>query len=87
LMDIKGVAPYYQIVVERKGYLDDMEVQVELEKEMFTGSFRDLEFMERKIKSKLHAVLSIDVTVKLVEPKSLQRSEGKSQRVIDKRNI
>ena len=87
LMEIKGLAPIYQIIVDRKGHLDNMEVQVELEKDMFTGSFRDLEAMENKIRGKLNSVLSIDVRVKLVEPKSIERSEGKAKRVIDKRNL
>lgn len=87
LMEIKGLAPIYQIIVDRKGHLDNMEVQVELEKDMFTGSFRDLEAMEQNIRGKLNTVLSIDVRVKLVEPKSIQRSEGKAKRVIDKRTL
>ncbi|UNC93419.1 phenylacetate--CoA ligase family protein [Candidatus Contubernalis alkaliaceticus] len=87
LMEVKGLAPIYQIIVDRKGHLDNIEVQVEMEKEMFTGSFRDLEAMENKIRGKLNTVLSIDVRVKLVEPKTIQRSEGKAKRVIDKRQI
>ncbi|MDO9573822.1 MAG: phenylacetate--CoA ligase [Candidatus Contubernalis sp.] len=87
LMEIRGLAPIYQIIVDRKGHLDNIEVQVEMEKEMFTGSFKDLEAMENKIRGKLNAVLSIDVRVKLVEPKTIQRSEGKAKRVIDKREI
>ncbi len=87
LMEIKGVAPHYQIMVERRGHLDDMEVKVELEEQLFTGSFRDLEDVEKKIRSGLNSVLGIDVNVKLVEPRTLERSEGKSKRVIDKRNL
>ncbi|RQD76207.1 MAG: phenylacetate--CoA ligase family protein [Candidatus Syntrophonatronum acetioxidans] len=87
LMEIKGVAPHYQIIVDRKGYLDNMEVLVELEEEMFTGSFRDLEAMEKNIQRQISTVLSIDVEVKLVEPKTIERSEGKSKRVIDKRTL
>lgn len=87
LMEIKGLAPIYQIIVDRQDHLDNMEVQVELEKDHFTGSFRDLEAMENKIRGQLNSVLSIDVKVKLVEPKSIERSEGKAKRVIDKRNL
>ena len=87
LMEIKGLAPIYQIIVDRQDHLDNMEVQVELEKDQFTGSFRDLEAMENKIRGQLNSVLSIDVKVKLVEPKSIERSEGKARRVIDKRNL
>ncbi len=87
LMEIKGVAPHYQIIVDRKGFLDNLEVLVELEEEMFTGSFRDLEAMEKNIQRQLSTVLSIDVDIKLVEPKTIERSEGKSKRVIDKRTL
>lgn len=85
LMEVKGTAPHYQITVERKGFLDQIEVLVELEEEMFTGTFRELEEMEKKIRRRLNAVLSIDVGIKLVEPKTIERSEGKAKRVIDKR--
>lgn len=85
LMNMNGLAPHYQIVVDKKGYLDFMEVQVELTDEMFTGHFRDLEALEEKIKQKIFSVLSINCKVRLLEPRSLARSEGKAKRVIDKR--
>ncbi|SFQ98340.1 phenylacetate--CoA ligase family protein [Desulfoscipio geothermicus] len=85
LMNINGLAPHYQIVVDKKGYLDFMEVQVELTDEMFTGHFRDLKALEEKIKQKIFSVLSINCKVRLLEPRSLARSEGKAKRVIDKR--
>ncbi len=85
LMNIDGLAPHYQIIVDKKGYLDQLEVQVELTDEMFTGQFRDLEALEDKIKQKIFSVLSINCRVRLLEPRSLARSEGKAKRVIDKR--
>ncbi len=87
LMEVEEVAPHYLIVVDKKkGYLDDLEVQVELNREKFTGSFRDLEAVERKISRKLNNVLTVSARVRLVEPKSLERTLGKAKRVLDKRN-
>ncbi|MQL52679.1 AMP-binding protein [Desulfofundulus thermobenzoicus] len=85
LMDINGISPHYQILVGKKGYLDYLEVQVEMTEEAFTGSFRDLEAMEEKIRRRLQAVLSINPRVRLLEPHSIERSQGKAKRVIDNR--
>jgi phenylacetate-CoA ligase len=86
LMEVEEVAPHYLIVVDKKkGYLDDLEVHVELNREKFTGSFKDLEVVEKKISRKLANVLTVSARVKLVEPKSLERTMGKAKRVIDKR--
>ncbi|MBF7081485.1 phenylacetate--CoA ligase [Desulfallas sp. Bu1-1] len=85
LMNINGLSPHYQILVDKKGYLDYLEVQVELTDEMFTGHFRDLETLEEKIRQKIFSVLSINCRVRLLEPRSLARSEGKIKRVIDNR--
>ncbi len=81
LMEIKGVAPYYLLLVEEKGHLNQLEIHVEPNPEVFTGSFKDLEALEGKIRRRLQSVLSISAKVKLVEPKSLQRTAGKSQRI------
>ncbi|MBS4023356.1 MAG: phenylacetate--CoA ligase [Dethiobacter sp.] len=86
LMEVEEVAPHYLIVVDKKkGYLDDLEVQVELNREKFTGSFRDLEAVEQKISRKLNNVLTVSARVRLVEPKTLERTLGKAKRVLDKR--
>lgn len=84
LMGVKGVAPHYQIVVDRKGHLDEMEVIIELEEDLQLGGL-NLEELQKEIKKSLYSVLSINVKVNLVEPKTLARSEGKATRVIDKR--
>lgn len=86
LMGIEGIAPHYQIIVGKKGYLDYIEVQVEIAQEKFTGQFRYLEELEEKVRRRLNSVLSISARVKLLEPKSLERSTGKAKRVIDNRN-
>lgn len=85
LMDIDGTSPHYKIIVDKKGYLDYMEVQVEVTDEMFTGSFRDLEELENRIRERLHSVLQVNARVRLLEPRSLERSTGKVKRVFDYR--
>ena len=85
LMGIEGIAPHYQIIVGKKGYLDYMEVQVELTQEKFTGQFRDLEALEEKVRRSLSNTLTVSARVRLLEPKSLERSTGKAKRVIDNR--
>ncbi len=82
-----GLEPNYLIIVDRKGNHDTMEVQVEMTGQMFTDAVRGIEDMERKLAAAMQSVLNISAQVKLVEPKSLARSEGKAKRVIDKRKI
>ena len=82
-----GMEPNYQIIVDRKNNLDTMEVQVEMTDSMFSDTVRNLENVERDIASSLQSTLNIAARIKLVEPKSLPRSEGKAKRVIDKREI
>lgn len=85
LMEVKGVAPFYQLVVDRQGYLDTLEVRVELAPEYFTDDYANLAQLERYIQGQLYKVLSITAKVKLLEYNSIQRSTGKAQRVIDNR--
>lgn len=87
LLDMGGLAPHYQLVVERVGTLDRLTVLVELTEENFTSEIRRLEEINKKIRSEIESVLGISVNVKLVSPKSIQRYEGKAVRVIDKRNL
>ncbi len=86
LLEIDGIAPHYQIIVTKKGYLDALEVLVEPTENAFTGSYKDLEKLEAAVRSRLSSVLSLHAKVKLVEPGSLERFVGKAKRVIDKRN-
>jgi phenylacetate-CoA ligase len=87
LVGIEGVEPHYQIVVEREGNLDTMQVRVEVSEDIFSDEIRVLENLARKIQVEIKDLLGVTCTVKLVEPKTIQRSEGKAQRVIDKRKI
>lgn len=82
-----GMEPNYLIVVDRVHNLDTIEVQVEMSAETFSDSVRDLESKERAIAAALQSTLNISAKVKLVEPKSIPRSEGKAKRVIDNRKI
>ncbi len=84
LAQVEEVSPYYVLVVHReKDYIKDVEVQVELTDEGFTDSFRELQKIEEKISSRLKAVLSVTLRVRLMEPKSLERTTGKAQRIVE----
>jgi phenylacetate-CoA ligase len=87
LLNIEEIAPHYQLVVSREGALDELEVQVEVEEKLFSDEIRVLEALEHRIRKEIEAVLGIQVRVKLVEPRSITRSEGKAKRVIDTRKI
>ncbi len=85
LMELEGVSPHFQIIVEREKNLDEMTVLVELSEDAFTDEVRKMEQMNNYIRSAIQSTLGIAVKVKLVGPKSIQRFEGKAVRVIDKR--
>jgi len=87
LMGIEGVEPHYQIVVDRVGALDTMEVQVEVSEQVFSDEIKVLERLNKKIQNDIKDLLGVTCVVRLVEPRSIQRSEGKAKRVIDNRNI
>jgi phenylacetate-CoA ligase len=88
LLQIEGVTPHYQIIVDRTAsYMDDLEVQVEVEEKIFSDEMKKMVALEEKIKHELESLLGIGARVKLVEPKTIARSEGKAKRVIDKRTL
>lgn len=87
LMGIKEVEPHYQIIVERQGSLDTIEVQVEVSEDIFSDEVKVLEGLSRRIQNEIKDLLGVSCTVKLVEPKTIQRSEGKAKRVIDNRKL
>ncbi len=87
LLSISEVEPHYQIIVDREGTLDKMALLVEVQEQFFSDEIKKLEELRQKIARKLDSVLGIAVNVKLVEPKSIERSEGKAKRVIDNRKI
>jgi phenylacetate-CoA ligase len=87
LLNIPGVEPFYLLVVERQGNLDHLEVHVEVSERLFSDEVRKLEDLGKLITRELESALGLGVKVRLVEPKSIERSEGKARRVIDNRNI
>jgi len=87
IMEIEGLEPHYMLILDREGSLDTLEIQVEVSEKIFSDEIRKLQTMERRIAKDIKDYIGISAKIKLVEPKSLQRFEGKAQRVIDKRNI
>jgi phenylacetate-CoA ligase len=87
LMARKDVAPYYQLIVERKGRMDSLGVDVEINEDVFSGDVKDLQPKEREIEKDIKDMLGVSCKVRLVAPKTIQRSEGKAERVIDKRKL
>jgi phenylacetate-CoA ligase len=87
ILEVQGVEPHYQIILTRPHYLDEIEIQVEMSKEVFSDEVRMIEELRRKLEKRIEETVGIRVKVTLVEPKSLPRSEGKAKRVIDKRGL
>jgi len=87
LMGTEGVEPHYRIVVNREGNMDTMSVEVEVSDAIFSDEIKTLENLTKRIQMDIKDMLGVTCKVKLVEPKTIQRSEGKAQRVIDNRNL
>lgn len=89
LIAIEGLEPHYQLIVERTGTLDTLEVQVEVTEDQFikAGEVKVLQTLEKRLIKDMKEFLGITAKVKLVAPQTIQRSEGKASRVIDKRKI
>jgi len=87
IMETKTFEPHYQLVVERVANLDQLTVRVEVNESMFSDAIKNLQSVERELEKNIRETLGVTTVVKLVEPKSIQRSEGKAVRVIDQRNI
>ncbi len=85
LTQIEGTAPHYQLHVRREGALDELELWVEVTEAVLKDEIRSLESLSRKITAEIHSLLGLTCRVKLVEPKTIERSEGKAKRVIDHR--
>jgi len=87
LLNIPEVAPHYQLIITREKHLDKLQINVEITEETFSDEVKKLEELEKKVKEEIESTLGLDVEVKLVEPKSIERSMGKAKRVIDKRKM
>ena len=83
----KEIQPTYQIYVTRPELLDEVEVKVEVEEEMFSDEMKELTTIERKLRKDIKDEIGLRVDVTLVEPNSLPRSKGKAIRVIDERDF
>ena len=87
LLNIAGTTPNYQLIVNRVDNRDSLEVLVEMTPTLFSDEVRRIEDVEARIRQDLQSVLGISAKVRMVEPKTIVRSEGKARRVIDNRKI
>jgi phenylacetate-CoA ligase len=87
LVEKKGVLPHYLLEVDRIDNLDTLEVKDEVEGSFFSDEIKELQRLTREIEKDIKDMIGVTCKVRLVEPKSIARSEGKAQRVIDKRKI
>lgn len=87
LLEIGEIEPQYLLVVDRKDNLDELEIWVEISDRLFSDEVRKLEDLEHRIKNEITSTLGISARIKLVEPKTIPRSEGKAKRVVDKRDL
>ena len=87
LVEVEEVTPHYMMIVDRVNNLDTLEIQVELEEKYYTDEIRVIEALNKKIAHTIQMALGINAKIKIVEPKSLVRSEGKAVHVQDKRKL
>ena len=87
LMENQNLSPNYQIIVDRVNNLDTLEVQVEMNETLFADEIRKLQSLESSIQKSIKEFLGVTTKVRLMEPHSIQRSEGKAKRVIDNRAL
>ncbi len=87
LVDIKEVTPHYMIIVDRVNNLDTLEIQVEIDEKYFTDEIKGLESLTAKIAHAINQALGLNAKIRIVEPQTLSRSEGKAVHVIDKRKL
>ncbi|MCF7928409.1 MAG: phenylacetate--CoA ligase [Spirochaetales bacterium] len=88
LMEIEGTQPHYQLVVDRqKNNMDSLEVLVEVEERFFSDEIKQLRAFQETVREAIQSTLGVGVKVRLMEPRSLERSQGKSKRVVDKRQF
>ena len=85
LLETEGLSPHYQLILRREGAMDTLEIQVEVDEKIFSDEIKQLQRLEQKIQKNIKEYLGVTTEIKLVEPKSISRSEGKAQRIIDLR--
>jgi len=87
LLKVEGALPHYQIILTREKGLDEMEVQVEVTQEVFSDTVGGLEQLQARLTKSIETTTGLRPRVRLIQPRSIQRSEGKAKRVIDQRNM
>lgn len=87
LLETEGISPHYQIIVTRENNLDSIEVRVEVSENFFSDEVRKLQQRELRIQKTIKEFLGVSAKVRLVEPRTIDRSEGKAQRIIDQRHM
>jgi len=87
LLEMSEIKPHYLLIIDRINNLDEIEIQVEVEEQFFQDKIGQLMSLKQKIQNNLESSLGLSVKVTLVEPKTIERSEGKAKRVIDKRKL
>jgi phenylacetate-CoA ligase len=89
LLDVEGVEPHYLIVVDREHEFksDELEIWVEVSEDIFSDEIQKMERLEQRLRSEMDSVLGISAHVKLVEPRTIARSEGKAKRVVDRSEL
>ena len=85
LMNFDEAEPHYEIIVGKQGFMDTLELRVEVSESVFSDEIKKLEAIQGKIQNEIESVLGISLKVTLVEPKAIERSEGKAKRVKDLR--
>ncbi|MCX7615060.1 MAG: phenylacetate--CoA ligase, partial [Clostridiales bacterium] len=87
LLEIEEAAPHYMLIVDRFDNLDTLEIIVEMNEANFSDEVKHIAALENRIKKAIESTLNIAAKIRMVEPKTIERSEGKAKRVIDKRNL
>ena len=87
LVGITDIEPHYLLVVDRKNNLDTLEISVEMSDNLFSDEVKKIEEVRSSIKNEVQSLLGLTATIKLVEPKTIERSTGKAKRVLDKRKL
>lgn len=87
LLNMSEIKPHYLLIVDRVNNLDTLELKVEVDEAFFLDKISQLEELRQKLHNNLENALGLGIKVTLVEPKAIERSEGKAKRVIDKRKF
>lgn len=87
LLETEGVGPHYQLILRREGSMDTLEIQVEVDENVFSDEIKHLQRLEQKLTKSIKEFLGVTAQIKLVEPQTIARSKGKAQRLVDYRGV